>query len=183
MSYNRYQYKNGLDIIAPLKHGTRWLEEETSPISVVSGALAPNKLEECPITENTYWVYRNSKDYLISALKTEIRTAIEFKEDRTEEIVDNFISGTGTHWKPDAYFVMYNFWKEYNIKPIHLNDLSSLFENVVFIKRNYEMVSYKKTKYDNDEFYISKIGVRKMRILNKLSQEDAVWLQKILENK
>lgn len=34
MNLKRFKYETGLDIIAPLKHGTRWLEEETNPIGI-----------------------------------------------------------------------------------------------------------------------------------------------------
>ena len=53
MNLKRFRYENGLDIIVPLKHGTRWLEEKTNPISIEE--IYSTKDVEA-ITKETYWV-------------------------------------------------------------------------------------------------------------------------------
>ena len=177
-----FKYENGMHIIAPLKHGTRWLEEKTNPSSI----------KECPpyyftsnskyvFNENTYWIYRNPIDYLMSALKTEIRTSIEFEEDQTNYIVDSFISGKGHHWSSNLYRVMYYYWKNNNIKPIYLSDISNLFHpDTEFIKGDYEMNQYQKTKYQDNLFITNKIGKIRMKLLYEKMNEDSIWLDRIL---
>ncbi len=70
MVLKRFSYKNGLDIIAPCKCGTRWLERKTNPINII-GYLHTDFIQN--INAQTYWVYRNGNEHLLSALKNEIR--------------------------------------------------------------------------------------------------------------
>ena len=148
-----FKYENGMDIIAHLKHGTRWLEEKTNPISIIE--YPPDNFTrnfEYVFNENTYWIYRNPIDYLMSALKTEIRTSMEYDGDQTDYIINSFISGNGHHWSSNFYLVMYYYWKNNNIKPIHLSNISNLFSpDTEFIKQEYEMNQYEKTKYQDEQ--------------------------------
>ena len=179
-----FKYENGMNIVAPLKHGTRWLEEKTNPVSIIPHPLYnSNSSFDYVFNENTYWIYRNPIDYLMSALKTEIRTSIEFEEDRTDYIVDSFISGNGHHWSSNLYLVMYYYWKNNNIKPIHLSNISNLFSpDTYFIKSEYEMNQYEKTKYQDDLFITNKIGKIRMKMLYDKMNQDSIWLDKILKN-
>ena len=88
MVIKRFTYENGLDIIAPLKCGTRWLEEKTNPIKIEELSTL-YKIED--ITKNTYWIYRVGREHLVTALRTELRHAIEFQNYETDLIVDGFI--------------------------------------------------------------------------------------------
>lgn len=183
MKYLRYFYENGLDIITPVKHGTRWLEEKTNPIQILDGPLYEENLIKTPITEKTYWVYRNAREHLLSALKTEIRTSIEFGEDETERIVNLYLKNKGHHWSGDALFNLYTYWKEYNVIPIKLSELSSLFDpDLEFIRTEYEMRTYVKTDYDDNLFIINKVGKDRMEILYKMADDDSSWLEKIFNN-
>jgi|LauGreDrversion4_2_1035121.scaffolds.fasta_scaffold37394_3 hypothetical protein len=180
MQYIRYFYENGLDIITPVKHGTRWLEEKTNPIQILGGPLYEENLIKTPITQNTYWVYRNSREHLISALKTEIRTSIEFGEDETERIVNLYLKNKGHHWSGNALFNLYKYWKEYSVIPIKLSEISSLFDpNLEFIRTEYEMRTYIKTDYDDNLFIINKVGKDRMELLYKMADDDSLWLEKV----
>jgi hypothetical protein len=177
-----FKYENGMDIVAPLKHGTRWLEEKTNPSSIIEYPHHNCTTNfDYVFNENTYWIYRNPIDYLMSALKTEIRTSIEFEEDQTDYIAETFISGKGHHWNSNLYLIMYYYWKNNNIKPIHLSNISNLFSSdIEFIKEDYEMNSYKKTKYHDDVFITNKIGKIRRKLLYNKMNEDSVWLDRIL---
>jgi hypothetical protein len=184
LKFKVFKYENGMHIVAPLKHGTRWLEEKTNPSSILDYPL-PNFTSNFTyvFNENTYWIYRNPIDYLMSALKTEIRTSIEFDGDQTEHIVDSFISGTSHHWHYNLNLIMYYYWKNDNIKPIHLSNISNLFSpETEFIKEEYEMNSYEKTKYHDDLFITNKIGKIRMKMLYDKMNKDSIWLDKILKN-
>jgi hypothetical protein len=177
-----YKYESGMEIIAPMKHGTRWLEEKTNPSSITS--YPPYNFTsnfEYVFNENTYWIYRNPTDYLMSALKTEIRTSIEYDGDQTDYIVESFISGNGHHWSSNLYLVMYYYWKNNNIKPIHLSNISNLFSpDTEFIKSEYEMNQYEKTKYQDDLFITNKVGKIRMKLLYEKMNQDSIWLDRIL---
>jgi hypothetical protein len=179
-----FKYENGMDIVAPLKHGTRWLEEKTNPISIIP--YPPDNFThnfEYVFNENTYWIYRDPIDYLMSALKTEIRTSLEYEGDKTDYIVESFISGNGHHWSSNLYLVMYYYWKNNNIKPIHLSNISNLFSpDTEFIKQAYEMNYYEKTKYQDDLFITNKVGKIRMKMLYDKMNQDSIWLDKILKN-
>jgi hypothetical protein len=179
-----FRYENGMDIVAPLKHGTRWLEEKTNPSLIIEYPLYNFVSNfDYVFNENTYWIYRNPIDYLMSALKTEIRTSIEFDGDQTDYIVDSFISGYGHHWNSNLYLIMYYYWKNNNIKPIHLSIISNLFSpETEFIKEEYEMNTYEKTKYQDDLFIINKVGKIRMKLLYEKMNQDSIWLDRILKN-
>jgi hypothetical protein len=184
LRFKVFKYENGMDIVAPLKHGTRWLEEKTSPSLIIEYPLY-NFVSNFDylFNENTYWVYRNPIDYLMSALKTEIRTSIEYDGDQTDYIVDSFISGKGHHWSSNLYRVMYYYWKNNNIKPIHLSIISNLFSpETKFIKGEYEMNTYEKTKYQDDLFITNKVGKIRMKLLYEKMNQDSIWLDRILKN-
>ena len=182
LNFILFKYENGMNIVAPLKHGTRWLEEKTNPSSMTEYPLDNFTSNfEYVFNENTYWIYRNPIDYLMSALKTEIRTSIEYEEDRTDYIVESFILGKGHHWSSNSYLVMYYYWKNNNIKPIHLSDISNLFSpDIEFIKGEYEMNTYEKTKYQDDLFITNKIGKIRMKMLYDKMNQDSIWLDRIL---
>ena len=177
MVLKRFTYENGLDIIAPLKCGTRWLEEKTNPIKIEELWLSVNKIQN--ITKDTYWVYRVGREHLVTALRTEIRNAIEFQEDNTDSIVDGFIKGIGTHWSPILFRYMYSYWNRIEFNVIELKDLSNLFVRVEYDSKNYDMSDYYKTKHTKEDI-IELVGSTKMNELYELSDRDYKWLTKIL---
>lgn len=180
MVHKRFQYINGLDIIAPLKHGTRWLDEETNPIKIIEDPLSRINLQKYPITEKTYWIYRDAKEHLLSALMTEIRVAIEFETDDIQTIINKFINGTATHWSPHTFKTMYQYWNKYNFISIHLSNISLLFD-VRFDKEKYEMNGYTKTKYDVNHI-MEMIDTDVLMNLLVLSESDSNYLNLILSN-
>jgi hypothetical protein len=176
MVLKRFTYENGLDIIAPLKCGTRWLEEKTNPIKIEE-LYTTNKIQN--ITKDTYWVYRVGREHLVTALRTEIRTAIEFRKENTNSIIDGFINGIGTHWSPELFKYMYSYWNRIDFNVIELNHLSNLFIGVEYDSKNYDMHHYTKTKHTKEDI-IELVGSTKMNKLYEQSDRDSVWLIKIL---
>ena len=180
MVLKRFTYKNGLDIIAPLKCGTRWLEEKTNAIKMEefnTVNLMQNPMTG--VTNKTYWVYRDSKDHLISALRTEIRDAIEFRKENTNSIIDGFINGIGIHWSPELYKCMYSYWNSIELNPIHLKDLSNLFIGIEYDSKNYDMSNYLKAKHTKEDI-IELVDIEKMNKLYTLLHKDTIWLTKML---
>ena len=177
MVIKRFAYENGLDIIAPLKCGTRWLEEKTNPIKIEELWLPTDKIQN--ITKDTYWVYRVGREHLVTALRTEIRNAIEFQKDNTDSIVDGFIKETAGHWSPVLFRYMYSYWNRIEFNVVELKDLSNLFVEVEYDSNNYDMNYYLKTKHTKEDI-IELVGSTKMNELYELSDRDYKWLTKIL---
>jgi len=185
MVLKRFTYENGLDIIAPLKCGTRWLENETNPIKIEEFWYFEDyaKFDKMiNITKDTYWVYREGREHLVSALRTEIRNALEFGVDDVDSIISSFLNGNAVHWSPILFTYMYSYWNRITFNVIELNDLSNLFVGVKYNSKNYDMSEYIKTKHTKEDI-IELVGSTKMNELYELSDIDSVWLTKILNKK
>jgi len=178
MIIKRFKYKNGLDIIAPLKCGTRWLENETNPISIEQ-EWSHHHLGIKGITKQTYWIYRNPEEHLISALKTELRSAIEFKDTSVEDTINSFIINDCTHWSNEIFKYMFKNWDKKEFKLIELKDLSTLFPGVPFDSNNYKMNYYHKTTYNTFEI-LKIISKEDLDILYTMIEIDKPYLTKML---
>jgi hypothetical protein len=179
MVLKRFTYESGLDIIAPLKCGTRWLQEKTNPIKMEEFNTINLISKLVGVTNKTYWIYRNNREHLVSALSTEIRVSIEFNVGNIDSIIDGFINGIGTHWSPELYKYMYSYWNLTEFNLMHLNDLSDLFIGIEYDSKNYDMHHYDKTKHTKDDI-IKLVGSDRMDKLYELSNKDIIWLNKIL---
>lgn len=182
MMLKRFTYENGLDIIVPLKCGTRWLEEKTNPIEIKHQWLNTGyKIKG--FNQNTYWVYRDGKEHLESALKTEIRNFLEFETPNTsiDKIVNSFLNGTGTHWSPIMFSQMYWYWIRKKFNVIELNNISSLFPDIEFDSLNYSFGNYIKTSNDTKTI-IDMVDKEDMDKMYDMVNEDTIYLNKILMN-
>jgi len=176
MVLKRFTYENGLDIIAPLKCGTRWLEEYTNPI----------KLEELStiykiknITKDTYWIYREGREHLESALRTEIMGSIEFEKESVELVVDSFLNGLGTHWSPILFRCMYVYWNRIEFNVIELNHLSNLFTGIPYDSSQYDFNNYHKIS-NNMSNILKIVNTDSLNKLYDMVENDKPYLTKIL---
>jgi len=172
----RFTYENGLDIIVPLKCGIRWLEEKTNPIKIEE-LHTISKIKN--ITKDTYWVYRDGKEHLLSALKTEIRGVIEFKNGDVNRIISSFLNGTGTHWSPIIFNYMYNHWNKVEFKLIDLNDLSNLFPGIPYDPNNYNFNHYQNST-DVTSTIIEMVDTDILKKLLVFVEKDKNYLNMIL---
>ncbi len=177
-----FTYENGMNIIVPLKCGTRWLEEKTNPIEIKEEWLNGN-FQIKGFKQNTYWVYRDGKEHLESALKTEIRSFLEFDKIDTsiDTIVNSFLNGEGTHWSPNMFFEMYWYWNRNKFNIIELNNISCLFPNIEFDSLNYSFGNYIKTNNDTKTI-IDMINKEDMDKMYDMVIKDTIYLNKILIN-
>ena len=179
MILKRFSYKDNIDILAPLKCGTRWLEEHTNPINIKKEWLDKHTKHE--FKRNTYWVYRDSKEHLESALNTEIRNFLEFNTEglTIETITESYLNGDGTHWSPNIFLQMYKHWNKYSFEIIELKDLSNIFPNIKFDSSNYNFNDYKKSINDKSMILklVDKLSINK---LYDMVDTDMVYLKKIL---
>jgi hypothetical protein len=179
MNFKRFRYSSGHDIIAPMKHGTRWLEGKTNPISI-DEIHSIKEIEG--ITKETYWIYREPKKHLVSALRTEIRSAIEYHEENTDLIIDSFINDGSHHWSPTLYESLYHlYWNNIGFNLIHLKDLSKLFVGIKYLPSGYDMSDYITAKHTTEDI-IKLVGLTKINELYKMCDKDELWLKRILNN-
>ena len=178
MNLKRFKYENGLDIIAPLKHGTRWLEEKTNPISIEE-IYSMKNIEG--ITKETYWIYREPKKHMVSALRTEIRVGIEFDGDDKDTIIDKFKTDMGLHWSPTLYESLYQYWNKIGFNLIHLKDLSNLFIGIEYLSNGYDMSDFEKAKHTTEDI-IELVGSTELDKLYEICEKDELWLKRILNN-
>jgi hypothetical protein len=177
MIFKRFTYENGLDIISPLKCGTRWLEQETNPTNI---ELLTNPIKIQNIKNETYWLYRNSIKHLLSALKTEIGGAFGYPNlNKVDAVIDSFLNDTGVHWSPNMFKFTYEHWNRVEFKLIELNNLSSLFPNIEFNASDYNMDYFQKIT-NNDSVVIDTIPYNKLLKLYDLIDLDKVYLNMIL---
>jgi len=177
MVLKRFTYENGLDIIAPLKCGTRWLEEKTNPIKIEELWLPTNQIQR--ITKDTYWVYRVGREHLESALKTEIMGSIEFNDGDIDKIISSFLNGKGTHWSPIIFNYMYNHWNRVEFKVIELTHLSNLFTGIPYDPSEYNFNNYDKISNDMSNI-LKMVDTDSLNKLYDMVENDKPYLTKIL---
>lgn len=175
MVFRRFTYENGLDIIAPLKCGTRWLEEWTNPIDIQTYG----KIEELIPTPKTYWVYRSPDEHLISALHTEIRANVNInglsQQSSIESVVESFLRGEGAHWSPTLFADMYPIHKRIKFKLIPLSNLSTLFSLELKYSPDWY---YDVSKWDKDDI-MDMIGKNTLYTLLRTINTEIEWLNTI----
>lgn len=135
MVLKRYWYKNGVSVLAPLKCGSRWLNDYTKPLAFSKYDCHKDLRKYYSGEEKiNYFVYREPEKHFITALHTEVLTyARERRLDELELLptVKLFMENKAEHWSTDLWRTLYNSIvdKNVNFKFVNLNNLSSLFED------------------------------------------------------
>jgi hypothetical protein len=182
MVKQRFIYDNGMDIISPLKCGTRWLTQNTTPKEVITyafhqaiGAFRP----ELPLTKDTIWVYRPPDEHLISALHTEIPFNVNYDKytlsESIDKVVTSFLNGSGTHWSPYLFKHIYELRREYWFQICKLSELSTLFPSDL----EYDPIDYlDNSKWDKEDI-IEVIGKESMYKLMRCTNEEFEWMKRV----
>jgi hypothetical protein len=182
MIKQRFIYDDGMDILSPLKCGTRWLQHNTTPKEVITygfkeaiGAFRP----EYQLTKDTIWVYRSPDEHLVSALHTEIPSNVNYDNHTVSEsinkVVTSFLNGSGAHWSPTLFKGMYELRKRYGFRICKLSKLSTLFSSDI----RYNPKDYSdNTRWDKDAI-MEIIGKESMYELMLLTNEEFEWMKKV----
>lgn len=118
---------NNDTIVAPLKCGTRQLEELFgTPMSLSTDMLKRN------LTLNNIetMIVRPPIEHMKSAIHTELLSLMRNDHLRTDSLelrdfVENFFQWGSSHWEPDMYEYLYKFWNRNDyINIVQLKDLS-----------------------------------------------------------
>ncbi len=176
MVLKRYWYKNGVSVLAPLKCGSRWLNDYTKP-------LAFSKYDNHKDLRNYYlggegvnhFVYREPEKHFITAFHTEVLTYA--RERRLDELelqptIKLFKENKAEHWSTDLWRTLHDsiIDKDVNFKFVNLNNLSSLFEdkyphnkneygfekNKLFVTKE-ELLSLLKKKHPKEWMFFNEI--------------------------
>jgi hypothetical protein len=186
MIVKKFSYTNKFDVIAPLKCGTRWLEENTNP-----NHIEEIKYEEFfnkKTKEKTFFIYRDILEHFKSGLYTEYlwfnhtsmpnsKTAnLKLKKhttdfDKYKNINELFkkLTSYGGHFIPNLWEKMTH--KKPNFIFIRLDNLKTIFD--------YENISYDPTDFDFSKEYND--VPTKEEVFNMLSKNDLDKLNKIIE--
>jgi hypothetical protein len=174
--YFRYfKFENGPEIIASLKCGTRFIENQTTYPPPPFCSIDISEFQNY-VTKDTIFVYRDVVEHMLSGLVTDY--ALNSKFSNLNEIVNEYISNKGTHWISNTYLKLYSIWNDVGFKFINLNDLSTLFPNTTFNSSLYEhknMVGIKKLT-DILKF----IPNDKRNQLMEVAGWDSMWLDRML---
>ena len=124
MSFKRYIFKSGLDIIAPLKCGTRWLNELNieERIDMLQFATYDEELAQ-NIHSGISFIYRPVREHFISAIQTEWNAS---PNKDIWDIITEMELGTCFHWYPHLYKKLYPLWLKFGFKFYKLRALSQL---------------------------------------------------------
>jgi hypothetical protein len=173
--FHRFKFKNGMDIIASLKCGTRYiLQQKDNKIT------KHTSFEFCDIeknlTEKTYFICRDTIQHMQSGLITDF--ILNSKRTTLIKLVNNYLSGNGTHWKSEVYTQLYPIWNKIGFNFVELKDLSTLFNGY---------------KIDLDSFNHRKlIGLQNLDEIKKsipenlseplydIAKKDNVWLGRMM---
>lgn len=177
-------------VFAPLKCGTRWLEKYTTPDNIEE-IKHSDFLNIKTSNDICFLVYRDIKEHFVSALYTEYLwynynpienpkvfntkktklNKIDFMKYKDFDLLFKKLTTVGGHYIPNFWESFYKKKNRNDFKLIHLNHLSSLFENP-------------KTLYDKTEFDFSKEYLnqpKKEDVYNMLSSDQLDKLNKIIE--
>lgn len=201
MIIKKFTYTNqNTKIFAPLKCGTRWLETYTRPDNVEE-IRHSDFLNIKTSNDICFLIYRDVKEHFISALYTEylwynhnpIQNTKVFETKKNKSNTIDFIkykdfdslfkklTNIGGHYIPNFWETFYKKKNRIDFRLIHLNDLSSLFEN--------KNIIYDKTEFNFSKEYLNQptkedvynmLNMEQLYVLDKLIQKENYYLNEIL---
>lgn len=165
----------GNKIIAPCKCGTRYLDklwdtyEDSSELTIYTEARWRYF--------NGYFIYRHPKEWLESALHTEILGRMDTES--IDDIINHFLSPKGTtHWADKTFKGMWEFLSlNRKVKAIPLTQLTKLVRTLGFEPPKY-------AKEDYDFHYLDKVWIPKETVLKDIQRDYEIeweWLMSCIE--
>lgn len=169
MTLKRYIFNNGLDIVAPPKCGTRWLEgldvnNRISRTHFHISELGNN------IHSNTTFIWRPVREHFISALETDMKTIGDIR--KVELYYESLIS---EHWYPYLYKELYSFWQTYGFKFRKLRSISTL--NSEAQNTEYGIDRY---KFDTDKNCVDIMSIDVLDRINILIDSETKYLDTMI---
>jgi hypothetical protein len=167
MSFKRYIFKSGLEIIAPLKCGTRWLDGLDLENRIDTLAFPITEMEK-NVHSGTTFIWRPVKEHFMSAIQTEFYLT---SDAQIWDIINKMEDNSSGHWNPQLYKKLYPLWLKFGFKFYKLRALSELTS------------STPKHKWTSNQFNfilpIEHITVEEA--LKSLSSEQFIKIQKLID--
>jgi hypothetical protein len=176
----RYIFKSGLDIVAPLKCGTRWLDEFNieERIDMFELTSHNNELEE-HIHSGTTFIWRPVREHFISAIQTEWKLIPN--KDIWDIITEMEIGYTG-HWESNLYKKLYPLWLKFDFKFYKLRALSQLTPTTSKSKWNSSLYSFPlPIGHDTVEEALKSLPPKQYIKIQKWINEEENWLKLMIE--
>jgi hypothetical protein len=179
MSYKRYTFKSGLDIIAPLKCGTRWLnefdiEERVDDIKFIDVEHISNHIHT-----GTTFIWRPVREHFISAIKTE---TVSWPNKDMLDIITEMEFGRCHHWHPHMYKKLYPLWLKFGFKFHKLRALSQVTKFASEHKWNSNLYNmHFPIGHITVEEALKSLSPKKSIKIQKLINEEENWLKLMIE--
>jgi hypothetical protein len=173
----RYVFKSGLDIIAPRKCGTRWLESLDWELDNNKNTIEVYKNLSKHIHNGTIFIWRPVREHMLSALKTEL--SFYHTEKSPFDIVTEMEAGICDHWYPYLYKELYPIWSNTPFRFLKLRALSELNSSQPPSTTTYEFNVPE--KWDSIEAALNTLSPKHLIRLNKLISDEEKWLKLMIE--
>ena len=173
----RYFLKSGLDIMAPRKCGTRWLDSLC--LDIEKNHINTDEIHknlDKHIHSGTIFIWRPVREHMLSALKTEL----SLRSEKTPfDVVTEMESGVCDHWYPYLYKELYPIWAN---TPFRFHKLRSLSE--LTSSHSPLTITYKfdlPDRWDSIESILSSLSPEQVIRLERLINEEERWLKLMVE--
>jgi len=174
----RYIFKSGLDIIAPLKCGTRWLDGFDVENRIDTYAFGMEELKE-NIHSGTTFIWRPVREHFLSAIETDYYVEPD-RTDIWESIVH--YQKYGGHWYPYLYKKLYPIWKKTRFRFWKLRALSELNEVAASMPYHFKQYHFIVPKgYSTAEEALNSLPSKHTNRLNKLIGDEEKLLKLMVE--
>jgi hypothetical protein len=178
MGLKRYIYKSGLDIVAPLKCGTRWLEEFDVENRIDNYIISVDDLKE-NIHSGTTFIWRPVREHFVSAIETDYWVEPD-RNDIWESILH--YQKYGGHWYPYLYKKLYPIWKKTRFRFWKLRGLSELNDIASTMPYNFKQYHFIVPEgYSSAEQAINSLSSKHTTQLEKLIGDEEKWLELMIE--
>ena len=172
-----FKFKKGPSIIAPLKCGTRFMENQSCYPKPKYCSFDIEDIEKY-VTKDTIFVYRDVIEHMLSGLVTDF--ALNSKDHTLNDHVNEYLLGNGTHWNSNLYLKLYPIWNKVGFKFIELKDLSTLFKDETHNAHLFEHRS--RVGITNLTDIIKFIPQELRNSLMELAGWDSFWLSRMLRD-
>jgi hypothetical protein len=149
-------------IIAPNKHGTRFLNQ-VFDFKYVDSDQAEIFKQKKWLNKNVWFIYRDPMEHLVSALHTEIivfleqSNTIDDYDKIIEKVINTFIQPKDTtHWCKDLLKGLHNMWCISNKEKFKIIELKNLSPLLLELGYNIPEFNYEDYQFANSKFPISK---------------------------
>jgi len=175
----RYIYSSGLDVVAPLKCGTRWLEEFDVKNRIKTFGFHPTDLPN-HIHSGTTFIWRPVREHFISAVQTESKLG----PDRSIlDIITEIESGDCGHFRPHLYGKLYPLWEKTPFRFHKLRALSELTPSAGELRWNSTMYRFPNPNgWDSVQSVLSSLSPKHLIRIERLISEEERWLKSMLQS-